>query len=137
MRPGRHDGLGLVQVVVQFLEAFVVQPVDDLWEKVVFLFAHMMADLLDEHRDLGVETLVGRLHLLQVGQEPLQAEMLFQRLQDHRLCRRGCLQRRRIEEQLLDLRLRTQLSGDLRCDLRFRGERAVPRALELPEEFLD
>ena len=64
--------------------------------------SHVVADVLDEHGDLGVETLVARIHVGEFGEHPLDDVVFLETLEGDVL---GVRHRRpgdRIEHLLLD-----------------------------------
>ena len=74
LRGGRH---GVAEVV----EGVAAELVADLGEELVFLLLDVVADVLDQDGDLGVEALVLRVHVVELGEHPLDDVVLLEALE--------------------------------------------------------
>ena len=137
VRMGRRRLLRVRQGLAEIGERGPTQLTAHLREEVAFLLLDVVADVLHEHRDLGVEALVRGIEVDELGQHPLDDVVLFEALECDVL---GAGHRRpsdRIEHQLLDRGVDRQLLDDPIDDLSLLDMGAIARFLEALEQLLD
>ena len=137
MGVGRRRPLRCVEGPGQLLELLALHGLAQLREEVTLLLFHVVADVLDQHRHLGREALVGGVHAVEFGKHPLHDVVLLEGLEDlvggvgHRLAGR------RVEHLLLDGGVDRQLLDDLLDEILLGLVGVRARLLELLEQRLD
>jgi hypothetical protein len=129
--PGGGDG------IPEVAEGGAAQLVPHHREVLLFLFLHVMADVLHEHLHLGLEALVLGVHAVELGEHPLHDVVLLEALERDVLGLGHRRSRHRVEQLLLDGSVDGELLDDLVDDRALLGHRAVSRPLEPLEERLD
>ncbi len=129
--------LGLGQSLTQIGERGAAQLVADLREELTLFFLDVVAHVLHQHGDLGVEALVLRIEVGQFRQEPLDDVMLLEALQGDVLGGRDRLTRDRVEHLLLDRGVDRQLLDDPIDDLTLLDVCPITGLLESLEQLLD
>jgi hypothetical protein len=137
VRPGRGHQLRLFHLLAQISQVLLAQRGLDPGEEVLLLLLDVVAHVLDQDVDLGPEPLVGRLHPLQLGADPLDDVVLLERLQHLPGAVGRRLPGRRVEEGFFDGSVHGERGnhGIDQLGLRHVGPRT--RLFELAEEGLD
>ena len=113
MRTSWRGRLSHLHSITELGECLASKFLSNLRKVVALLFLDMVADILDEDCDFGIEGLFVRIHVLHFGQHPLHNVMLFDAFKHHVVHSGDSRPGRRVEEFLLDRRVRRQLFDDL------------------------
>ncbi len=102
----------------------------------MFLFLDVVADVLRQHRHLGVEALVFGAHPVELREHPLDDVVLLQRFQDHvfDLAVLDGLADGRIKDHFLDGGVDGELADDALHHVLLRLDRPRPELLEALEQ---
>ena len=70
VRAGRGDLLGRLHRVAELAEGVAAERSRTFGKKSLLLLLDVVAHVLDQHGDLGVEPLVGGVHVVELGRAP-------------------------------------------------------------------
>ena len=129
--------LALAMASPRSAERVAAELVAHLREVLLLLFLHVVAHVLDEDGDLGVEALVLGIHRVELGQHPLHDVVLLEALEGDVLGLGHGGPGDRVEELLLDGGVDGQLLDDPIDHRSLLGEGVVARLLEALEQRLD
>ena len=133
----RRHLLGGRERLAELSECFAAEFAAHRREELAFFLLDVVANVLDEHRGLGVEALVGGVHVGELGKHPLDHVVLLKTLERHLLGTGNRRSRNRVEHLLLDGCVNRELFDDPIDDLAFLDVRPVSCLLEAFEESLD
>jgi hypothetical protein len=136
VRAGRCRLPGLGHGVAQVVEGVPPELVTHAGEEVVLLLSDVVAHVLDQDRDLGIEALVLRRHVVKLREHPLHDVVLLEALEGDVLGAGHRGAHRRIEQLLLDSGVNRQRLGEAVDDVTLLDVRPVSGFLEAPEELL-
>ena len=129
--------LGILHRIAQVGEVVAAELRTHLGEVLVLLLLDVVAHVLDEHGGLGLEALVGGVHVVELIEQPLHDVVLLEALEHDVIDLLDGGPGDRVEDLLLDHRVLRELLDDLIDDLATLDERPVAGLLEALEELLD
>ena len=133
----RRHFLGGHERLAELGECFAAEFAAHRREELAFFLLDVVANVLDEHRGLGVEALVGGVHVGELGKHPLDHVVLLKTLERHLLGAGNRRSRNRVEHLLLDGCVNRELFDDPIDDLALLDVRPISCLLEAFEESLD
>nr|WP_254126997.1 hypothetical protein [Aquihabitans sp. G128] len=136
VRVRRRRLLGVDHGIAELGQGLAPELLADLREVLLLLFLHVVAHVLDEDGDLGVEALVVGVEVVDLREHPLDDVVLLEALEHDVLGLRHGGAGDGVEEHLLDGCVLRQLLADPVGDLALVGVGAVTSLLEALEELL-
>ena len=137
MRASRRRLLGVGQRLAEVGQRGPAELGTDLGEELVLLLLDVVAHVLHQDRDLGIEALVLRVEIDQLREQPLHDVMLLEALEGDVLGARDGLTRDRVEHLLFDRGVNRELLDDPIDDLPLLDVGPITGLLEALEQLLD
>src|SRR3954447_26917921 len=123
--------------LAELAELFAAERLTHLREPLAFLFLDVVLHTLDEHRRLGVEAIVVRVHREQLHTQHVRHVMLLVGLEDVVLDVRQQRADLRVHDLVLDVGVNRQQLDDLRDELTLAFGVIIARLLEVLEQLPD